>query len=148
MKTFAPELIEKAKALNTVEELLALAKESGIEMTQQEATGYFAQLHPVSGELSDDELDDVAGGGCSGTTDDGKKYTVVSSGLQCYNGLYKRGAEAKADTTIITYRDNVKNNTGLRNLWATMACNASGVCGTCLYLCFDGSTGYCYYSQK
>ena len=148
MKIFVPELIEKAKTANSAEELLTLAKESGIEMTQEEATVYFYQLHPVSGELSDDELDNVAGGACSGTTDDGKKYTVVSSGLQCYNGLYKRGADAQPEGTHITYRDNKKNNTTLRNLWATMACNASGVCGTCLYLCFDGSTGYCYYSQK
>jgi len=64
MTTFTPELIEKAKAAKTAEELLALAKENEVEMTEESAAAYFAQLHPTSGELSDDELDNVAGGGC------------------------------------------------------------------------------------
>ena len=57
------EVIEKAKAASSAEELLALAKENGAELTQEEAQAYFAQLHK-SGELSDEELDNVAGGGC------------------------------------------------------------------------------------
>lgn len=61
---FTPEMIEKAKAAKTAEELMALAKENNIEMTEEEAKTYFAQLHPASGELSDDDLDNVAGGGC------------------------------------------------------------------------------------
>ena len=32
--------------------------------TEEEAKAYFEQLHPKTGELSDDELDNVAGGGC------------------------------------------------------------------------------------
>lgn len=58
------ELLAKAKEAKTPEELLALAKENGIEMTAEEAQKIFAQLHSQSGELSDDELDNVAGGGC------------------------------------------------------------------------------------
>ncbi len=57
------ELFEKAKAAKSVEELMALAKENGIEMTDEEGAAYFAQLNK-SGELSDEELDNVAGGGC------------------------------------------------------------------------------------
>ena len=59
-----PELIEKAKQAKTAEELATLAKENGAEMTAEEANTYFAKLNPQSGELSDDELDNVAGGGC------------------------------------------------------------------------------------
>lgn len=57
------ELLEQAKAASSAEELIALAKENGAELTQEEAQAYFAQLHK-SGELSDEELDNVAGGGC------------------------------------------------------------------------------------
>lgn len=40
-------------------------------MTEDEAATYFAQLNPKSGELDDDELDAVAGGGCDQSSDDG-----------------------------------------------------------------------------
>lgn len=58
------ELIANAKGTKTPEELAALAKESSIDLTEEEAKAYFEQLHPKTGELSDDELDNVAGGGC------------------------------------------------------------------------------------
>lgn len=58
------ELVNKARKAESVEELLALAKENGIELTNEQAKEYFAQLNPPKGELSDDELEDVAGGGC------------------------------------------------------------------------------------
>ena len=58
------ELITKAKAAKSVEELLELAKASNVELSEEQAKEYFAKLNPTKGELSDDELDDVAGGGC------------------------------------------------------------------------------------
>lgn len=58
------ELIQKAKAAKTPEELMALAKENGVEMTGESANTYFEQLNPTADELSDEELDNVAGGGC------------------------------------------------------------------------------------
>lgn len=58
------ELITKAKAAKSVEELIALAKDNGMDFTDGQATEYFAKLNPPKGELSDDELDDVSGGGC------------------------------------------------------------------------------------
>ena len=63
MKNFNTEMIEKAQAAKSAEELIALAKDSGVEMTAEEAATYFAQLNPKSGELDDDDLDAVAGGG-------------------------------------------------------------------------------------
>lgn len=66
MTNFTPEMIEKAKAAKTAEELLALAQENGVEMSEEEAKTCFAQLQPVPGELSDDDLNNVAGGGCGG----------------------------------------------------------------------------------
>lgn len=69
MKNFTPELIAKAKAVSTVDELLAIAKENDIELTEDEAKIYFAQLN-ANGAVSDEELDLVAGG-CGETYQDG-----------------------------------------------------------------------------
>ena len=57
------EILEKARQAKSAEELIALAKENGEELSEEEAAAYFAQLNK-SGELSDEELDSVAGGGC------------------------------------------------------------------------------------
>ena len=69
MKNFTAELIEKAKAAKSAEELLALAKENNLEITADEAKIYFEQLN-ANGEVSDDALDAVAGGGIFGCGDD------------------------------------------------------------------------------
>ena len=66
------ELIQKAKEAKSAEELLALARENSIELTEEQAKACFARLHPAAGELTDDELDAVAGGGCGG--DGGTRY--------------------------------------------------------------------------
>ena len=58
------ELLAKAKEAKNPEELMSLAKENGVELTEECAKAYFEQLNPKTGELSDDELDNVAGGGC------------------------------------------------------------------------------------
>ena len=59
------ELIEKAKTAKSAEELLEMAKEESIEMSAEQAAEYFASIH-ASGELSDEELDNVSGGCGSG----------------------------------------------------------------------------------
>ncbi len=55
------ELIAKAKQAKSAQELIALAKQNGTELTEEGAKIYFDQLHK-SGELSDEELDNVTGG--------------------------------------------------------------------------------------
>ena len=72
---FSNELIEKAKTAKSAEELLQIAKAENIEMTAEEASKYCAELHKT-GELSDDELDNVAGGCGSGEV---LKFDVVHS---------------------------------------------------------------------
>ena len=42
MKDLTPELIAKAKAAKSAEELLELAKENGVELTEEEAKSLFA----------------------------------------------------------------------------------------------------------
>lgn len=56
------EFIDKAKQAQSLAELIALAKESGMEMTEKQAKAYFEKLNSKADELSDDELDNVAGG--------------------------------------------------------------------------------------
>lgn len=55
------ELIEKAKTAKTAEELLEMAKSENIELTEEQAAKALTQLNK-NGELSDEELDNVAGG--------------------------------------------------------------------------------------
>ena len=55
------ELLEKAKQAKTAEELLAMAKAENIELNAEEAAQAFAKMNK-NGELSDEELDNVAGG--------------------------------------------------------------------------------------
>ena len=68
------ELIEKAKTAKTAEELLTMAKAENIELTEEQAAKAFAELNKT-GELSDEELDNVAGG-CGGNAANGPKHRV------------------------------------------------------------------------
>ena len=87
MKNLTPEMIEKAKAAKSAEELLEIAKANGVDMTADEAKTYFAQLSPKSGELDDDDLDNVAGGACQNVEDSPLigKIVRVTSGQTCKN---------------------------------------------------------------
>ena len=58
---FTDEMLEKAKTAKSAEELLAMAKAEKVELTEEEAVKAFAELNKT-GELSDEELDNVSGG--------------------------------------------------------------------------------------
>ena len=55
------EMMEKAKTAKSMQELLEMAKAENIELSAEEAEKAFAELHKT-GELSDDELDNVSAG--------------------------------------------------------------------------------------
>ena len=57
------EMIAKAMQCKTVDELMALAKAEGFEITKDEAEAYFAELADV--ELDEKMLRNVAGGTCT-----------------------------------------------------------------------------------
>lgn len=82
------ELILKAKEAKNAEELLALAKENGIEMTEESAQAYFEQLNK-KGELADEELDNVSGGACTGTAGDPAFVQGDTLYWRIYNQVYK-----------------------------------------------------------
>lgn len=73
------ELVAKAKEAKTPEELMALAKENGIDMPEESAALAFEQLNSKTGELSDSELDNVSGG-CGGGYDAGRPHPQFAVG--------------------------------------------------------------------
>ncbi len=85
------EMIRKAKECKSTDELLALAKENGIEMTAEEAAEKLAALNNM-GELSDDELENAAGGGVCGGAYDAMIKTPggfeVGDLVQIYHGNF------------------------------------------------------------
>ena len=54
------EMLEKAMQCKTADELIALAKTGGYEITKEEAEAYLAELSDM--ELDDESLKKVAGG--------------------------------------------------------------------------------------
>ena len=63
--TVSKELLEKAKTAKSAEELLAMSKAEGFELPEGEAKTVFSKLNKT-GELSDEELNNVSGGCGSG----------------------------------------------------------------------------------
>ncbi|MCI7594774.1 MAG: hypothetical protein MSS92_00925 [Lachnospiraceae bacterium] len=86
MKNLMAELKEKAKAAKNPEEIQAIAKENGMEdFSLESAKAYYEQLHK-EGELSDEELDNVAGGACCLYNDDGRMITTALN--SCPDGFH------------------------------------------------------------
>ena len=125
--TFTNEQITKAKAAKSAEELIVLAKENGMEMTDDEAKKYFAELNK-EGELSDEELNNVSGGAC------------YSSGVQGPNGYH----EYAVVSPLSSAKDCEKNwihpsNAENKNI-------ASNFCYQCRY--YFTVDGICYCSAR
>lgn len=60
------DFIQKAQYAKNAEELFKMAKDGGMPMDSEGAAKLFARLSYGQGELSDDELANVSGGGCGG----------------------------------------------------------------------------------
>lgn len=165
------EFMEKVKKVKSAEELQAAARQFGMEITEEQAQAYFGYFHIPSGkqnteELSDQELENVSGGGCQ-TSVAGKKYVVVTSMTPCFTGQHEQNfphewyafqsSEICALNSHVTHGQfanpydpvYTKDNVGLRKLWSSYCCSwGEGgkrvpSCGDCRYLCFKGGLGYC-----
>ncbi len=136
---FTAEQIEQAKKAANPEELMAMAKEFGVELDMDAATTYFSQMHPKCGEMDDDELDNVSGGGC----DTSSGHTIVTSMKKCFTGKYEcaRITYFPGTPSEITVWTNPSNQE-LRKIWWDNS-GYGDVCGNCKYLEFTGGTGYC-----
>ena len=129
MINYNEETLAKAKQAKSVEELLTLSKESGVEMTAEQARVIFAQLNQKSGELADDELDNVAGGGCH----NGEGYLVVTAGYVCGLWACKQCGSTETKTEIFYGETNVycKNCGGVHS------------CANCSYCIYQGGLLLC-----
>ena len=122
-----------------------MAKAAELELSEESASAYFDLFAPKSGELADDELDAVSGGGCQ-TSAGGEKHTVVSSGLPCFTGRYECAVEDMGERYSHKEVWKRTDNRLLREIWFNYCCIDVGpdkTCGSCVHLEFKGGTGYC-----
>lgn len=135
MANFTPEMIAKAKSTECAEELLNMAKAGGLELTPEDAKVYFEMLNPKTGELSDDELDAVSGGGCKSKK---SGRTVVTNYCKCFTGCYE-SIYLNPEKEWLGYKRT--DNLGLRDAW--LSDGTGGRCGSCVHLEFEVATGVC-----
>ena len=132
MNELTPELKNKARGAGSAEELYKLAKAEGFDISEDDAKSYYAGLHK-SGELSDEELDNVAGGGCN--TKDGR--LVVTVGYSCENWVCKRCGSSSR------YTPNTKDSYGDAHY-----CNSRDFvpyvnCNSCKYMSYERGLWLC-----
>lgn len=131
---YTKEFLDKAKAAESAEALQALAKENGIEMSTEEAESYFAELHK-SGELSDEELENVSGGGCRKNG-----HLVVTIGYVC--DLWRCKYDGSSDL-----KRSQETNDG-QTFDVCYICGRSPVCNNCHYCKYEKGLWLCYNPDK
>ena len=131
---FTNELLEKAKKAESAEALQALAKENDYNMSAEEANAYFAQLHK-SGELSDEELENVSGGGCRNNG-----HLVVTVAYGCRLWMCK-----KDDAYSYMTGFNLETDT---YTYACSKCQAAPHCYNCKYCRYEKGLWLCYHPEK
>ena len=123
------ELILKAKEASSAEELMALAKENGMEMNEEQAQAYFDVTHKT-GELADDELDSVAGGWCY---NDGRPVITVGEQHDCFFcAACGKSQENSCDIIGLDFHSCTNGRT-------TPNC-----CGECTYCRYERALWLCY----
>ena len=61
-KLMTKEMLTKAMACETPEALMALAKENGTELTEEQAEAFLTELENCDMDLSDEKMQNAAGG--------------------------------------------------------------------------------------
>ena len=123
-------MIMKGKEANTVEELKEMAIKENWNISDEEANAYFDELQkyktPNIGELSDDELDDVSGGGCY----KGKRL-VVTTMHSCMEWSCKCGNPSNMTPAELV------------NLGRCPKCRRGKTCGNCKYCSYEKGLWLC-----
>jgi hypothetical protein len=113
MKNLSSELIAKAKAVKSAEELLALAKANNVELTEAQAKTYFAQLS-ANGAVADEELEGVSGGGFLGLScpegEEEAPMKLVGKKVRLLNG--KKCVKCHGNEGIVSYNALTATATG------------------------------------
>ena len=124
-------LIQKAKEAKSADELIAIAKENGVELSAEEAKNYFEQLN-TSRELSDDELDNVSGGAC--VHEWGGTRLVVTIGDYCKHwtcGFCHQTTKSNKEHKCSVYKVDSAD--------LPVYCN----CNSFLYMTYERGVWYC-----
>ena len=100
-----------------------------MELTEESAKAYFEQLNPKTGEVSDDELNNVAGGGCH--NGDGRMITTVLN--DCRHWLCKYDGETWMNT-----HDGFGVSTSV-----CKKCASSAACKNCKYCSYEKGLWLC-----
>ena len=127
MKNLTSEMIEKAKTAKSTDELLELAKANGVEITEDDAKTYFAQLNPKYGEIDDDELGNVSGGACYA----GDGRMVVTVGYVC------------ADISGCPHCKNSSMRIDASGCVYCNTCNRQLTCKDCNHMSYEGGMWLC-----
>ena len=124
------ELLDKAKQANSPKELLVLAKEIDVELTQKQAEAFFKQTNE-SNELPDDELDNVAGG----TACDYRGRPIVDGDDSCELWVCREcGWHYNPSFGVFFEHSNY--------------CSEDETCRGCLYCRLEGNLRYCENPKK
>lgn len=125
------DMIAKGAQAQSAQELKELAAKEDWQMSDEEAASYFEELKELTsekktGELNDDELDNVSGGGCY----KGKRL-VVTTMHSCMEWSCKCG--------------NPSNMTPgeLVNLGRCPKCRRGKTCGNCKYCSYEKGLWLC-----
>lgn len=131
------ELLEQAKAAKSPEELLKIAKENGFEdFTEENAKAYYEAMHR-SGELSDDELEQAAGG-CKK-----KGRKVVTLGLICPGGLGTWRCKDCLAPNGACHCGWLEPPDLSRKFNASIFAWCADTCSTCAWCSYEGGMWYC-----
>ena len=131
---------EKAKKARSPQELLSIAKADGVALTEEKAEELFNLFHPQAGELGDDELQSVSGGGCGG---DGETHyrRIHSTDPACIHyqcDRCKGGRDSHSATCRIAINALDPDSSGLGRLFYN-------TCYGCFFGDFNDSLdGYCW----
>ena len=123
---FDNKMIEDAKAAKSAKELFELAKANGVEITEEDASAYFEQLNPKCGELEDDELNNVSGGGCGG-------YASASLNGHYYKLVNDRTDSCGRFSCLICGGSHGQHAAGCPALDNSMGADVSNKCMNCIH---------------
>ncbi len=133
MVEFTQEMIEKAKLAKSAQELQELAKAENIDLSLEQATEYMKTLHPPMGEIEDDDLDNVAGGGCH----KGDGRLIVTVGHSCKHWRCKKCGGSKIG-------ESSWDNTSYTVSFHCSGCSEDDIeCETCKFMSYEKAMWLC-----
>lgn len=144
------EIILKAKAAGSPEELMKIARENGLgDFSEDNAREYFEVIQKT-GELSDEEIENASGGGC---TKNGRKIVTRGNicneiiGIHCGNW---DGWDIMGWLCNKCLQDAHNCHCGRhelgdleREFGVSFDFGSLDVCGSCRFCTYEGGTWYC-----